>query len=37
VGRSSELMKAKITLKDEKLRTQINGRFNNIYSADENK
>jgi hypothetical protein len=28
-------MKQKITLKDKKLRKQKNGKFNNIYNADE--
>jgi hypothetical protein len=30
-------MKQKVVLKDKKLRTQINGKFNNVSSADENK
>jgi hypothetical protein len=30
-------MKQKIALKDKKLRKQINGKFNNIGSVDENK
>jgi hypothetical protein len=30
-------VKKKIALKDKKLRTQINGKFNDINNADENK
>jgi hypothetical protein len=30
-------VKQKVALKDKKLRTQINGKFNDISSADENK
>jgi hypothetical protein len=30
-------MKHKVALEGKKLRTQINGEFNNITSADENK
>jgi hypothetical protein len=30
-------MKQKVALKEKKIRTQINGKFNNIGSADENK
>jgi hypothetical protein len=35
--RSSGLMEQKIALKDKKLRTQINGKCNDISSAAENK
>jgi hypothetical protein len=30
-------VKQKVALKDKKIRTQINGKFNDISSADENK
>jgi hypothetical protein len=30
-------VKQKVTLKDKKLGTQINGKFNDISTADENK
>jgi hypothetical protein len=30
-------MKQKVALKDKKFRTQINGKFNDISSDDENK
>jgi hypothetical protein len=36
-GRSSRLVKQKVALKDKKLRTQINGKCNDISSADKNK
>jgi hypothetical protein len=36
VGGQSGLVKQKVALKDKKVRTQINGKFNDISSADEN-
>jgi hypothetical protein len=39
-GGSSKLMKQKVSLKNEnkkKIRRKINGKFNDIISADENK
>jgi hypothetical protein len=30
-------VKQKVTLRDKKFRTQINGKFNDISGADENK
>jgi hypothetical protein len=30
-------MKQKVALKDKKIKTQLNGEFNDISSADENK
>jgi hypothetical protein len=30
-------VKQKVALKDKEIRTQINGKFNDISSADENK
>jgi hypothetical protein len=35
--RPSGLMKQKVALKGKKLRTQINGKFHDISSTDENK
>jgi hypothetical protein len=35
--RSSGLVKQKIALEDKMFRTQINGKFNDICTADENK
>jgi hypothetical protein len=35
--RSSGLVKQKVALKDKNLRTQINGKFNYLSSADENR
>jgi hypothetical protein len=35
--RSSGLMKQNISLKDKKLKKQINGKFNNTDTADETK
>jgi hypothetical protein len=35
--RSSGLEKQKVALKGKKLRTQVNGNFDNMNSADENK
>jgi hypothetical protein len=37
IKRLAGLMKQKIAMKDKKLRKQINGKFNNIGSAGENK
>jgi hypothetical protein len=35
--RSSRLVQQKVALKNKKLTPQINGKFNDISSADENK
>jgi hypothetical protein len=37
VQRPSGLVKQKVCLKEKKFRTQINGKFKDVNSADENK
>jgi hypothetical protein len=37
LGGSSGLVEQKVALKDKKYRTKINGKFNDISCADENK
>jgi hypothetical protein len=37
IKQDSGLVKESIALEDETLKTQINGKFNDISSADENK